>query len=463
MQGKRNSNFDALIVGFALFAMFFGAGNLVFPPSLGLNSGSSWVLGFFSYFIADVGLATMGVFALMKCDGDLEILTKPLGVLPGRILITAVILCIGPFLAIPRTAATTFEIGIAPLLGLDGGAKVALAIFSVIYFVVVLALCLKPSKVVDIIGKFLTPVLVVFLLILIGIGVVAPKGEIAAPVVKNVVKSGILDGYNTMDAMGSVLLAGIVIAAIYGKGYKKGKVANIVVAKSAIVSGVMLCVIYGGLTYLGATTGANFADKVGNKGEFLVLIVRELMGYAGVVVIAVAVLMACLTTAIGLTTIAGDYFSDISEGKLKYQTVVIAVAAFSAVATNLGLAKIINLAVPILVLVYPIIIFIIIAAFLQGTIKNANAYRFTAFVVLVVSIMTILADGLLGAFWFKGYEFADMFTIKGLAFVHQLPFDSYGFNWLLPAIVAMIIGLFIPGPSLDSIVIEPKPMPKVEE
>lgn len=458
MQEKKSSNLDAIIVGLALFAMFFGAGNLIFPPALGVNAGTSWFSGFMGFFVADAGLAIVGVFALMKANGELNNLTRVIGKVPGKIVITAVILCIGPFLAIPRTATVTFSMGVVPILGLEGDTSMALAIFSAVYFTITLALSIKPSKVVDIIGKFLTPILVACVLILIVIGFVSPQGTAMTPQINNVVKQGIIDGYNTMDAMASILFAGIIISAIYGKGYKKGKVANATAAKSAVVAGILLFIIYGGLAYLGATTGTKFYDGFSagklDQAAFLIEIVKELMGYAGIVIIGVVVLMACLTTSIGLTTTAGNYFQDLSGGKLKYEVVAVVVCIFSAFVSNIGLARIIGFAVPILVLIYPIIIFIMLVAFLQNVVRSQNAYKLGGLVAFIVSVLTLLADGLLTQFWFNGAEWAQIFTVPGLDFIHKLPLNEYGLNWIVPTIVAFAIGALIPGKKLEPIVID---------
>ncbi len=454
MQEKKSSNLDAIVVGLALFAMFFGAGNLVFPPMLGLNSGTSWFAGFMGFFVADAGLAIVGIFSVMKLNGDINNVTRPIGKVGGIILVTSIILCIGPFLAIPRTAATTFEVGVMPIFNVSKDNSMAMIITSIVFFVITFVLSIRPSKVVDIVGKFLTPVLVACAALLIILGIVSPAAQAGAPVIENVVKQGVIDGYNTMDAMGSILFATIVINAIYAKGYKKGKAANAAAAKSAVVAGIMLFLIYGGLTFLGATTGAKFAGQELGKAELLIGIVEALMGYTGVVIIGVIVLMACLTTSIGLTTVAGNYFSDISGGKLKYEVVVTVVCIFSAVVANFGLDNIIAFAVPILILVYPVIILLMIVAFLQNVIRRKTAYIFAAWVALFISLATVLADGFFYMLWFKEAAWASFLKVDALSFVHSLPLDEFGLNWLVPTAVAFVIGMLIPGKDLEPVVIE---------
>src|SRR3712207_2842048 len=183
---------DIVVIGFALFAMFFGAGNLVFPPYLGVLDGTKWFIGFVAFLCADGGLALLGVIAMTSTGGDLDALYGRAGKKIGLVIGTASILCIGPFLAIPRTAATTFEVGIQPVFGTG----VSPVIFSIIFFAIVLFLTIRPSKVVDIVGAFLTPALLVCLAVLIVKGIISPLGTpLERTLVDNVVVKGIYDGY----------------------------------------------------------------------------------------------------------------------------------------------------------------------------------------------------------------------------------------------------------------------------
>lgn len=195
---KNTTKIDIIVVGFALFAMFFGAGNLIFPPALGLMTGKSWTIGFIFYFIADIGLAAYAVWIMTYKSGQAEDITYPLGKTSSRILVTAVILCIGPGFAIPRTAATTFELAILPYLGIESN-KILLLIFSIVFFAVVLLLSIRSSKVVDIIGKVLTPVLLVFIAIMIIKGIISPQAQVGAELTDSIIKEGIYNGYQTMD------------------------------------------------------------------------------------------------------------------------------------------------------------------------------------------------------------------------------------------------------------------------
>ena len=169
----KKTNKDVIILGFALFAMFFGAGNLIFPPFLGVVSGSNWLTGFGGFILADVGLALLAIISAAKCNGEVDKVLSRSGKKLGIILGSSIMICLGPLLAIPRTAATTFEMGIEPLF--NGFSPV---LFSIIFFTITFILTIKPSKVVDIIGQFLTPALLVALGVLIVKGILSPLGEI---------------------------------------------------------------------------------------------------------------------------------------------------------------------------------------------------------------------------------------------------------------------------------------------
>lgn len=194
---KNRAPRDIIVVGFALFSMFFGAGNVIFPPYLGMESGPQWLAGFSAYFIADIGLALAAMFALLRV-GSSEAVLQRVGRVPSEVLMCAIILCVGPMVAIPRTSASTFEMAIAP--NLPG---VSAVVFSVLFFALILALCIRESAVVDIVGKVLTPLLLVGLAAIIIKGVVTPLGTIAAEAkIDSAVVTGVKAGYQTMDALG---------------------------------------------------------------------------------------------------------------------------------------------------------------------------------------------------------------------------------------------------------------------
>ena len=201
---------DQFVIGFALFSMFFGAGNIIFPPYLGLGSGPDWIMGFICYYFADIGLAILAIFALLKNGGNLNNITDRIGKVPGEVMVALIILCIGPFIALPRTGATTYEMFIVPLFG-----QINPLIPLLIFFGIALLLTLKESAVVDIIGKFLTPLLFIGLLVLIIVGIINPVGEISdAAMLENVALEGINAGYQTMDVLAAMIFGIIIVKSV---------------------------------------------------------------------------------------------------------------------------------------------------------------------------------------------------------------------------------------------------------
>lgn len=416
----KKTNKDIIIVGFALFAMFFGAGNLLFPPFLGLITGKSWLTGFTGFILADVGLSLLAILAIAKCNGEVSKIFSRAGHKLSIALGCAIMICIGPLLAIPRTAATTFEMGIQPIFSSFNS-----IVFSIIFFGVTLLLTIRPSKVVDIIGSYLTPALLIALLVLIGMGIVNPLGSIEPSTIDGVFSEGVFQGYQTLDALGAVSLGAVIITSIANKGYKKQEEKVSMTFKAGLVAGTGLLVVYGGLTYLGATVSGLFESNVSQAG-LIVSITEMLLGFPGKVILGIIVMLACLTTAIGLTSATGQYFSKLTNNKVKYETIVTAVCVFSLVVSNFGVDKIIQFSAPILTFVYPPTIVLVIFTLFGEFIKNDNVFKFGTYSALFISILNIMSD----------------FGVK-VPLINDLPLYSLGFNWVVPVIIASVIGFFV--------------------
>ena len=421
---KKASMGDILVIGFAMFAMFFGAGNLIFPPYLGMVGGDQWFTGFLAFIIADGGLAVLTVLAMIRKDGSFWCVIDRIGDLPAKILASVAILTVGPMLCIPRTCATTFEMGIVPLFpGFNTW------VFSIIFFGIVYLLTIRPSAVVDIIGKFLTPLLLIVLAVLVVIGIINPIGEIAdVTLVDSIAKEGILAGYQTMDVLVSLAVTLMLVGNAARKGYNSKKERMGVISKASAVALLGLSLVYGGLTYLGATTSLLGLGVGMNQTALVVMITETLLGKVGIVLLSVIVFFACLTTAIGLVSAAADFFSELSNGRVKYGLLVALICIFAAVIANVGISMIIALASPVLNIIYPVLLTQTILSFFDDTIKNHNVNRCVAIGTIVMAIFGVLAD--MGA--------------EAFLFVHSLPLAEYGFFWLVPAIVCGVIGAFIP-------------------
>lgn len=418
-------NKDIALVGFALFSMFFGAGNLLFPPYLGLISGGHWLTSLVGFILADVGLALLVITAVAKCGGELDKVLSRAGNGMAKFIGISAVLCIGPLLAIPRTAATTFEMGVLPIIG--NSTTLISIIFSVIFFLLTLVLTIRPSKVVDIVGKFLTPALLIALAALIIIGIISPIGGINenALIDKNLFAEGVSQGYLTMDALGAAALAAVAISSIEDKGYKSPKDKISITIKSGLVAAFALTLVYGGLTYLGSTLSTTYGVDT-PQASLMVVITNLLLGYPGKVMLGIIVGLACLTTSIGLTSASAEYFSSISNNKIKYETIVISICIFSAVVSNFGVSAIIKFSAPVLEIVYPVLIVLVIMTLFGEYIRNNNAFKGAAYITLVVSLLSVGSS---------------LFSLKEISnLLNLLPFASIGFNWVLPAIVGAIVG-----------------------
>ncbi len=410
----KNKMRDSIVVGFALFSMFFGAGNLIFPPSLGNKLGDQYLLGIIGFIVTGVGLPLLAILACSKGNGTFESITNKIGNKFTLILTTVLFFAIGPLLAIPRTAATTFEISIQPLFPTWSP-----IIVMAIYFIINLFFVLKRSSIIDTIGKFLTPALIVILTIIIVKGIVSPIGEISSTDANNILSMSLLEGYQTMDALGALLFAGVISSSIIQKGYK-GKEANSILLKASLIAVIGLAFVYGGLTFIGAHT-VNLVDSNISNTALLVFIARKILGTFGVALIGAAIGLACLTTSIGLLTAGSTFFEKVTNGKLSYKFNAIVISIMSYIIACQGVDNIVKLSVPILNVLYPVAITIIFVTLINKFLTNIIAIK--------IAVYTSLVCGLLFSFFGDSLSF--------------MPLASVGFGWVIPTLIALIIGLFI--------------------
>ena len=414
------------VSGFALFAMFLGAGNLIFPPYLGKTGGQDWILGFLCFFLVEA-LSCVGIYATIHGGGSTQSMDKSIGAKPGVILNTAAILCTGVFIAPPRTAATTYEMGIRPLF--DG---IGLLPFSILFFAIVVVLTIRPSRVVEIIGKFLTPALIVGILILIVVGIVNPIGEIAPSTSSNIVQDGVLAGYQAMDILSVAGFAIIIQNSMVQSGWKTWEEQRPQVAGSAGVAALLLAVVYGGLTYLGASTGSAFGNGL-DQAALIVAITQELLGQAGVVILAVVVALACLTTAIGLFGATASYFERMTRGHLPYRAGILILAVIGCAICNLGLSAIIALGSPVLSVICPPFMTTVVLLAFQSWISRPGLYKGAALGATLAALVLTVQQ-----------------YLHVIPVVEQLPFFDYGFGWLLPAAAGGVIGALLSKPVKDA-------------
>ncbi|CEQ12041.1 branched chain amino acid ABC transporter carrier protein [[Clostridium] sordellii] len=406
-----NKNKDILIIGFALFSMFFGAGNLIFPPFIGLTSGNQWLISFLGFIFADVGIILLSIIAVAK-SGSLQNVIGRAGKKFGLTLEVLMMLCLGPILVVPRTAATTFEMSILPIFK-----NMNPVLFSIVFFSITLVLTIKPNKVMDIIGKFLTPILLISLAVLIIKGIISPIGDLKEVNSNDLFITGLTQGYQTMDALGIGGIVALVMTSFISKGYKEKSEIMSLTIKSALLACIGLTIVYGGLTFLGASS-SNIYDSSISQTVLLINITHLILGNVGTIMLAIVVGFACLTTAIGLTSVTGKYFEDVTNKKLKYEYVVVFICIFSAIISNFGVDKIIQVAVPILSLIYPVSIVLVVMNIFKNIFPHDVTFKGASYATLLVSLLTVLNN--LG------------FNIE---IIQKLPFSNLGLNWIFPAII----------------------------
>lgn len=409
---------DAVIVGFALFAMFFGAGNLIFPPALGQESGALWPASLIAFVVFDAVLACGGIYALAASGGPIAAIEGAIGKRPALVLVTAATTCLCVLFAMPRTAATTFEISVAPYLGDDP--SWALLPFSLAFFAVVYLLSMRESRLVDIIGRFFTPTLVVGVVILVVAGIVHPIGPVGEPLSGQVVQEGVRAGYQTMDVLGVVAFGIIIIdsAVVQGCGTKQAKLG--VIGAAGLITVLLLGAIYGGLAYLGATS-----DSLGTgmtQVGLLVAITRALLGDAGLAILGAVVLLACITTAVALVGSAAAYFEKLT--RIRYRILLLVDCAIGVLICNLGLDAILQFADPVLGCIYPPLLTVVVLLFFGRFIRSRRIYQGAALGALAAGAALELY----------------ITSVVTLIPLDGLPFYSMGLAWVPFAALGALLG-----------------------
>ena len=411
---------DSMTLGFALFAMFFGAGNLIFPPFLGYTSGANWFIGFVFFIAADAGLSLLALYVIARVGHGAEGITEVLGNKVSKLFLAISCLCIGPFIAIPRTGAITYELGVAPLV------NVSSIVVTVIFFLICFVLSIRRSQIVDMIGKFLSPLMFAALMVLVIKGIIDPVGEInfsgdLAPVIK----SGITSGYQTMDMMGAAVLSVAVVYEINQKGHTTPKAQFRIITSSGLVCGLLLFIVYGGLAFLGATASGNYPAGMTQTG-LLTTITRTLMGDAGLIILAIIVACACMTTAVGLMTSVSSFFSDLTGNRVSYEAFVVIFTLFSLVVSNFGISTIISMAAPVLEVIYPVLIVLTVLRVFDSHIRDKYIYYTASVAAIAVSFLSTLGSLL-------GFSFG----------LERLPLADLGFEWVLPTAAAVLIAVIV--------------------
>lgn len=419
---KKLSTFDILGLGFMTFAFFLGAGNIIFPPLAGALAGENYSWAMLGFLATAVGLPLITLIAVAKAGGGLSDMAKYVPTRVATSFALLVFIIIGPSFATPRTALVAFEIGFKPFI--ENSTSVTLAIFSVLFFALVGILSISEGKLLDIVGKVITPLLLILLVILSVSVFLAPLSDIGAASAayqETPLLTGFLEGYNTMDTLASLVFGMLIINVVKTKGITDKTAQYKYLSIAGIIAALGLAFVYISLFYLGATS-QGIAPNISNGGEIIALYVKALFGLPGQLLLSVVIALACLTTAVGLVSSMSDFLCSL-KANWNRRLLVILNCALCALVTNVGLSELISLSVPVLYTVYPVAIALVALTLCNNFLTNkTNSHRF----VLSVAFLFGLLDGIKVA----GVNM-DSFSF--------LPLFDKGMAWVLPTVTALII------------------------
>jgi len=409
-----------IVISAALFSGHFGVGDVIFPPILGRISGQSWLVAALGYgIINSLGVLVAYLAVAKRQQTLLEMASGTLGKRFGMAFTTICMLIIGPVFILPRVSSATHEMSVAPFFP-----NFPLWLTLFIFFGLNLYIAYNRSQVIDRLGKILSPVLIAFMVILIIKGVVSPVANLPVYTSENPLVGGILEGYNTMNALGAALFGGWILKELSMRGIKDKLEQSKNLRLIGPVVALGLLVTSTGITYLGATTGAAYPDA--EIGVLTICIAEGLLGYAGKAVFAVILATACFTTSAGLTSTAGDVFQEITGGKLKYSTIIILSSFVGFLLGLIGLGRIVRFTVPWLMLVYPALVILLLGSLYPNYDKIRNAVA----AAIVTAILFSIGDFLAGL-GFPGNALS--------AQVAKLPLGTQGMGWFAPTLVVFIV------------------------
>jgi LIVCS family branched-chain amino acid:cation transporter len=418
-------NKDTFTIGFMLFALFFGAGNLIYPPTLGMEAGTSYWPAISGFIITGVGLPILAIIAISFVKNDARELADHVHPVFGLVFTSIVYLAIGPFFGIPRAATVAYEMGVEPFAG--NHSSIALPIFTFVFFILVFFVSLNPSKMVDRVGQLLTPILLIAIVALSIGGFILLKYPIDEPITKYAQApffTGFVEGYLTMDAIAALALGLIVVTAFRERGITSQRDMIKATVKAGIVTGIALAAVYASIGWIGVKMAGH--DSYSNGGAILSSAANVIFGNFGTLLLGIIVTLACFTTAVGLIVALGQFFSKITP--FSYKTIVIITAIASFLIANQGLETIISFSVPVLVFIYPITIVLILLTFTRKLFNGEKAvYRGAILLTALVSIYDGLTE-----FGFK--------LVPVRPFIEALPLFAIGLGWLFPAVIGAGIG-----------------------
>lgn len=426
---------DLISLGFMTFALFLGAGNIIFPPLVGQLSGSTIWFAALGFLLTGVGLPLLAIVALARTGGGLPTITSPMGKVAGLVFGIVVYLTIGPLFATPRTATVSFEIGMVPFVG---GSELALAIYSFVFFAVVTLFSLYPGRLLDTVGKWLTPVLMLGLLILALAAIALPAGVIGTPAdhyIEQAFSQGFTQGYQTMDALAGLVFGIVIINAITERGITNNQLLTRYTIIAGFIAALGLAAVYVSLIWLGATSG-NLAPNAATGAPILNAFMTYAFGPIGNMLLAFVIILACLTTSIGLISSCALYFGKLIN--LSYRKAVLLLSLISMIIANQGLEQLITIAEPVLFTIYPIAISLI-------ALNLAKPYWQQPTRVFIPTTMVAALFGFIDGLQLAGY--GDWLP----PLFNTLPGAPIHFGWTTP-----VLGVLIVSAVVDRLLSRPK-------
>ena len=424
------------LTGLLLFGIFFGAGNLIFPPTLGAQSGEQFLPAIAGFVFSGVGIAVLTlIIGTLNPKGYIYEISKKISPLFATIYLAALYLSIGPFFAIPRTATTSYAVGISPLLA-EAYKGLGLIVFTLIYFVAAYLIALNPSKILDRIGRILTPVFAFLIIILVILGAFkyganAPQTATEAYQI-SAFGAGFLEGYNTLDALASVAFSVIAVQTLKQLGFtsKKEYISTIWVV--GIVVAIGFSALYIGLGFLGNHFPmTEEAMKGGTPGVYILSqATQEIFGSTAQLFLAAMVTVTCFTTTVGLIVSTAEFFNG-RFPQISYKVYATVFTLIGFAIANLGLDAIIKYSVPVLVILYPITITIVMIVIVNKIVPLSKpGMQLTMGIVTAIAVTSVLASS---------FEIA---TLTNL--INSLPFANASLPWLVPAIIGILLSLVLP-------------------
>lgn len=429
---KKLSLKETIFVASALFGMFFGAGNLIFPVHLGQLAGSNVLISIVGFCFTAVTIPVLGVVAIGNTNSsNIYELSSRVSKLFGLIFTCLLYLTIGPFFAVPRCATTSFSAGVAPILNTDN-ILIPQLIFTFIFFVIVLIFSLRPNEILKWVGKVINPLFLCIYLLLVVVALINPSAAISSIEPNEAYKNtaflnSFLEGYGTMDGLASLCFGIVIVDIVKSLGIKDEKDVAKNIVRSGLFTSILLIIIYALSILVGAQSRGLF-DISENGGIALSQIANHYLGVSGNIILAVVLLLACLKTAISIVASFSQMFCYLFPKHANYKIVTYIVCFISFAISNVGLTNIIEYSIPILRLLYPLS-FVLIS--LGLTEKWFGKNRIVYVCSMVFTFIPAFFDFLKALPFGLNMEFVNDF----------IPFFEYGFGWFIPSILGVIVGV----------------------